>query len=77
MATPGDIDRFLAALRIIRDSGHSRFPVYGQTSDDIVGFVYARDIYEAALHDNPLEVSKLVRNTLVVPENKALCPSTS
>lgn len=59
------------ALRIVRDSGHSRFPVHGQTSDDIVGFVYARDIYEAALHHQSLDLSKLVRNTLVVPENKA------
>ena len=59
------------ALIVVRESGHSRFPVYRGSADDIVGFVYARDIYEVALHHRPFDLSKVARKTLVVPENKA------
>ena len=59
------------ALRVVRESGHSRFPLRGESTDDIVGFVYARDIYEVALHRTSFDLPKLVRNALVVPESKA------
>lgn len=33
-----------AALKIAKDSGHSRFPVYEDNRDNIIGFVHLRDI---------------------------------
>jgi putative hemolysin len=60
----------LEALQTVRESGHSRFPVYDRDPEDVVGFVYAREIYDAALQDAPLDLARLTRGGLVVPENK-------
>ena len=40
------------ALPEINQSGHSRIPVYGETRDDIVGFVHARDVLKELERDN-------------------------
>ena len=37
------------AVRVIRETGHSRYPVFEGEIDDVLGFVYARDVYDAAL----------------------------
>jgi putative hemolysin len=59
------------ALRRVRESGHSRFPVYqGTNLDDILGFVYARDIYEATRGGQPFDLRSLTRPVLLVPASK-------
>jgi putative hemolysin len=58
------------ALRLTIESGHSRFPVYAGSLDHVVGFAYARDVYEAALSEQPFDVAVLVRPALMVPERK-------
>jgi putative hemolysin len=58
------------ALRRIRQSGHTRFPVYRAGLDDVQGFVYARDVYEAALRGAPVDLAGLARPALIVPWNK-------
>jgi CBS domain containing-hemolysin-like protein len=35
-------------LRIVAQSGHSRYPVYREQIDNIVGLIYAKDLYKAA-----------------------------
>jgi putative hemolysin len=59
------------ALRTVRKSGHSRFPVYREVLDDVLGFVYAKDIYDAALDGVALDLEALVRQSLIVPVSKA------
>jgi len=58
------------ALRQIRQSGHTRYPVYREGLDDVQGFIYARDVYEAALRGTPVELASLARPALIVPWNK-------
>jgi putative hemolysin len=58
------------ALRRIRQSGHTRFPVYREGLDDVLGFVYARDVYEAALRGAQAELASITRPALMVPWNK-------
>jgi putative hemolysin len=58
------------ALRRIRQSGHTRFPVYREGLDDVLGFVYARDVYEAALRGAPADLASIARPALMVPWNK-------
>ena len=58
------------AVRVARESGYSRFPVYGQGLDDVLGVVHARELYEAALSGQPGDLVSLVRPALVVPETK-------
>jgi CBS domain containing-hemolysin-like protein len=66
-------DRTLAALRqLVIEAQYSRFPVYGENLDDIVGFVHVRDMFEVA-SDKDLEtrsVRELVRPIRAVPESK-------
>jgi putative hemolysin len=59
------------AVRIVRASGHSRFPVYREVLDDVLGFVYARDVYDAVLDGVPLDLAAVARQTLVVSLTKA------
>ncbi len=42
------------ALPQINQSGHSRIPIYGDTKDDIVGFIHARDILKELEKDNKM-----------------------
>jgi putative hemolysin len=60
-------------LRVIRDTGHSRVPLYEETDDQIVGIIHAKDLL-LAMVDDPKRVSlrKLMRPVLFVPENKGL-----
>jgi putative hemolysin len=58
-------------LRRIHTTGHSRIPVYGESIDDIVGILYAKDLLNR-LPDLPLDVpaGSLVREPQFVPETK-------
>jgi len=42
------------ALPQINKSGHSRIPIFGETSDDIVGFIHARDVLKELEKDNKM-----------------------
>ena len=52
---------------IIRESGFSRFPVCGEDIDDIVGVVYARELYEF-FYDKGGDVKEIIRQAYIVPE---------
>ncbi len=51
----------------VRDSGFSRFPVCGRTIDDIVGIVYARELYEF-LYDGSGDIRGIIHKAYIVPE---------
>ncbi len=51
----------------IRESGYSRFPVCGDDIDDIVGVVYARELYEF-FYDKGEDVKEIIRQAYIVPE---------
>ena len=59
--------------RVIEESGHTRIPLYEGTDDLILGFVHAKDLLMAFM-DEPekVNVRKLMRPALFVPENKDL-----
>jgi putative hemolysin len=59
-----------AAVPLIRETGHSRYPVYEGQLDDVLGFVYSRDIYDAALAGSELRLSDLVRPAISVTPGK-------
>ncbi|HEY5906942.1 MAG TPA: hemolysin family protein, partial [Vicinamibacteria bacterium] len=65
-------DASMADLRrTLRDTKHSRIPVFGENLDDIVGVVSVRDAVE---HDGPPEdpITPLVRAAFLVPETKKI-----
>jgi len=62
------------ALKSVLDSPYTRYPVFRESLDDIVGILHIRDLIEA-LHDRGLEavdLESLVRPAYMVPETKDL-----
>lgn len=59
------------ALRIIVDGGHSRIPAYEESIDNIVGILYAKDIFAHLDADfDTLQVKQLIRPAYYIPETK-------
>jgi putative hemolysin len=62
------------ALRAVLDSPYTRYPVYGESLDDIVGILHIRALV-AALENSGIEsveLEKLLHPAFVVPETKDL-----
>ncbi len=62
------------ALSAIIDSPYTRYPVYRETLDDVVGILHVRDLF-SAMHDRGLadvELEGLLRPAHIVPETKDL-----
>lgn len=63
------------AIKIMEESGHSRFPVYKETLDEIIGILYVKDllIYIYNLSDQKeFNISDVIRKPYFVPESKKL-----
>ena len=61
--------------RIAREEGHSRFPVYEENLDNIVGVLYVKDLLHMVGKENghePFDLRAIVREALFVPESKKL-----
>lgn len=57
------------AVKIFIESGHSRIPVHREDLDDVVGFLYAKDLLAPLMRgEKDAEVSKFMRKALFVPE---------
>jgi magnesium and cobalt transporter len=63
-----------AMLRTVVESGHSRFPVIGESRDEIVGILLAKDLllYAFERTDGRFNVRDFLRPTVFVPESKRL-----
>jgi len=68
--------------RAVRESGHSAFPVYDDDLDNLVGVLYVNDLFRAGWElgrnggqpaperPSPLEISRRLRQPLLVPESR-------
>ena len=56
----------------IAETGHSRFPVYEETMDNIVGMLYAKDLLQYLTNGQKIEVERILRKPFFVPESKRL-----
>ncbi len=61
-------------LDLVIDSAHSRFPVYGETKDDIEGLLLAKDLLPIAAKGKLEKTSlkNLIRPATFIPESKRL-----
>lgn len=57
-----------AIVKTILDTGLSRFPVYDEDIDDIIGILNTRDFLLEAHHEHPRSVRELLREAYFVPE---------
>jgi len=65
------------ALRLVRERGHSRFPVIDGSSDDVVGFVHLRDLAIRPATDGCSTVGELIREVKRLPASKRALPALS
>ncbi|MFT4845760.1 MAG: magnesium and cobalt transporter [Cellvibrionaceae bacterium] len=55
------------------ESGHSRFPVIGENSDDIKGILLAKDLLPLILKGHKdFTLESVIRNATIIPESKRL-----
>lgn len=62
-------------IKIMEESGHSRFPVYKNTLDEVIGILYVKDllIYTYKLIDQrSFNISDVIRKPYFVPDSKKL-----
>ena len=62
------------ALKAVLESPYTRYPVYRESIDDIVGVLHVRDLF-TAVHDRSIvdvHLEEIVRPAYVVPETKDL-----
>jgi CBS domain containing-hemolysin-like protein len=60
------------ALDGIVSSGHSRFPVYTDTIDNVVGMLYIKDVLVKLVSGKEVRLEELIRKPYFVPESKRL-----
>ena len=59
------------ALPQINQSGHSRIPIYGNSSDDIVGFIHVRDVLKELERDNKMvSLEQIARKPVFASQEK-------
>ena len=58
-------------LRTIEESGLSRFPVYDEDLDDVIGILYSRDYFLNSRKERPLPLRELLRKAYFVPGSVA------
>jgi CBS domain containing-hemolysin-like protein len=59
-------------LACMAGSGHSRFPVYAETIDNVIGILYVKDVLSYLLKDEGFDLRTIIRKPFFVPEAKRI-----
>ncbi len=59
-------------FEMIISCGHSRFPVYEETIDNVIGILYAKDLLKYLTDRKEIEIEKILRKPYFIPESKRL-----
>ncbi len=59
-------------LEKIAESEHSRFPVYSESIDNVVGVLYVKDLIKAFAKKDDIDLEKIIRKAFFVPESKRI-----
>lgn len=62
------------AAASVRDKPHSRYPVTGESVDDVIGFVHVRDLLQAQSSDGA-RVESITRDIPALPSTNRLLPA--
>ena len=55
-------------IAIVLETHHTRYPYYQDSKDNILGMIHIRDLFENSIKNGERDLSKLVRNIIIVPE---------
>jgi len=64
---PGDMPAHKAVRELLR-SPHSRYPVTGESADDVLGFVHVRDLLDPEVSGRNTRVADIARPVLRMPD---------
>lgn len=56
----------------IESKGHTRTLIYGDTLDDIIGFVHIKDLYFTLMKENKLNLRNIIRKPMLVVKSMKL-----
>lgn len=56
-------------LAIIRATNEAIIPVGRESLDDFCGVIYVKDVFNAALDNQPLELEKFIRKPMIIPRS--------
>jgi len=59
-------------LKIVIESGHSRFPVHDGDKDEILGILLAKDLLKCLARGGLCDIRQLLRPVAMIPESKRL-----
>lgn len=59
-------------LEKITESGHSRFPVFKDSIDNVIGVLYVKDLIMCLARNQKIELEKIIRKAYFVPETKRI-----
>jgi putative hemolysin len=65
------------AAKQVLDQPHSRYPVAGESSDDVIGFVHVRDLYAVDRASKTVRVADVTRPVKLLPATKTVLPAMS
>jgi len=65
-------EEFSRVLDIIRESGYSRYPVYRENMDHIIGILHIKDVLPYAASEQHVPWLEKIRPVYVIPENKKI-----
>jgi CBS domain containing-hemolysin-like protein len=65
------------AAEIAADASHSRFPVYQESYDDVIGFVHARDLLDGRAQTPGMRVGEICRPVKQLPTSKTVLSALS
>jgi putative hemolysin len=63
------------AAALVSRLPHSRYPVIGDSPDDVVGFVHVRDILSPSMVDRSVRLEDLAREVAFFPGSKQVIPA--
>ena len=59
-------------IPIVIETGHSRFPVFGENKDDVLGILLAKDLLRHYAGEEEFNVRDMLRPAVFIPGSKAL-----
>ena len=68
---PYDIS-FEELKTITLENQYTRYPVFQDTMDKIIGFIHVKDVYSQSVSDKPFSIDNLLRPILLVPDTMTL-----
>jgi len=65
-------DNAADVLQMVLDFGYSRYPVYHESRDNILGFLHVKDLARHLSQGTPFDMEKMLRPVVFVPETVPL-----